>query len=174
MDTNVFISRFKSDDPYHKEASAIIRSLEKGELVAETSVFTILEVASVSGRLYRKSRNETVLDKKRAFVIKMIRKLGLLRPNFINIPGDKHVSIKGVQAILPSAFDEGILLSLECNLKTLDLIHLAAARYSKRMNNKLAAFVTGDEGFLSDKARLSGIIDMPILSPKEYVDSFGI
>jgi predicted nucleic acid-binding protein len=174
MDTNVFIARFKSDDPYHREASSIVRSLERGEITAETSVFTLLEVALVSGRLCRNRRGSTAPDKKKAFVIKMIRQLARLRPNFINIAGDKQASIKEVQANLPSVFDEGILLSLDCDLKTLDLIHLAAARYSKRMNNKLVAFVTGDEGFLSDKGRLSGVIGMPILSPKEYVDGFGI
>lgn len=172
MDTNVFMARFKSDDPFHAQAKSIARSLEKGEILAETSVLTLLEVASVSGRLYRKRKGDD--KRKKAFVIKMIRKLGRLKTNFINIAGDKQISIKGIQAILPCVFDEGILLSLQCDLRTLDLVHLAAARHSKRMNNELAAFVTGDEGFLSDKARLSGIIGMPILSPKEYVEGFGI
>jgi predicted nucleic acid-binding protein len=172
MDTNVFMARFKTDDPYHIQAKSIVRSLEKGEIQAETSVFTLLEVASVSGRLYRKRKGEDT--RKKAFVIKMIKKLAHLNTHFVNIAGDKQISIKGVSAILPSVFDEGILLSLQCDLKTLDLVHLAAARHSKRMNNELQAFVTGDEGFLSDKARLSGIIGMPILSPKEYVDGFGI
>ena len=44
MDTNVYIARFKSDDPYHAQSRSIIRSLERGEIQAETSVFTLLEV----------------------------------------------------------------------------------------------------------------------------------
>ncbi len=173
LDTNVFIARFKRDDPYHAHSKLIVEALERSKIQAETSVLALLEVASVSGRLYRVRRGE-VDKRKKAFVIKMLRRLSQLKMNFINIAGDKQMSVRGIRAMLPSIFDEAILLSLQCDLTTLDLIHLAAARHGKRMNAELTAFVTGDEGFLSDKIRLSGIIGMPLLSPKEFVEDFGI
>ena len=52
LDTNVFISRWKPDDAYYSEAKIIASSLQKGEISAYTSVLTLLETASVAGRLY--------------------------------------------------------------------------------------------------------------------------
>ncbi|MHB8567873.1 MAG: type II toxin-antitoxin system VapC family toxin [Nitrososphaerales archaeon] len=172
MDTNVFMSRFKPDDPYFEEARSIVEGMEKGELQAETSVLTLLEAASVSGRLYESRRGDG--RKKKIFVVGMLMRLATLRIRFVNIAGDSPIPVKGINASLPSIFNESILLSLQCSLKTLDLIHLAAGRHAKRMNSELDAFVTGDKGFLSNKKELSGIIGMPVLSPKEYVESFGM
>jgi len=175
MDTNVFISRLKSDDPYHVEAKAIVKSLEENEIQAETSVLALLEVASVSGRLYEAKKGERRGEKERkVFIVRILRRLAGIKPKFINISGDTQVSIRGVQASLPSVFNEAILLSLQSTLRTLDLIHLAAARHAKRMNNELGAFVTGDKEFLSNKKELSRIIGMPILSPKEYAEGLGL
>ena len=175
MDTNVFMSRLKPDDPYHSDGIAIVKSLEEDEIQAETSVFTLLEVASVSGRLYQaKTREERSEKERKAFVVRVLLELAGLKTKFINIAGDTPVAINGIQATLPSLFNEAILLGLQCSLRTLDLIHLAAARHAKRMNGDLGAFVTGDRGFLDNKKQLSEIIGMPILSPKEYVEGLGL
>lgn len=172
MDTNVFISSLKSDDPYHKASSSIVRALEKGEIHAETSVFTLLETASVSNRLYRTRKGN---DKRRKiFVIKTLKKFVDLGTKFINIAGDAPIPIRGISEILPNIFNEAIVLSLQCNLKTLDMIHLAAARHAKRMNSELGALVTGDGGFLTQKKELSELTKLPILSPEEYVEALGI
>jgi predicted nucleic acid-binding protein len=169
MDTNVFMARFKPDDPFHDEASAIIKMVEKGVVQVETSSFTLLEVASVSGRLYlnRKAGDE---KGKRVFVIKMLKRLQRLKTRFIHIAGDRNISMKGIDAMMPSLVDESIMLSLQCNLKTLDIIHLAAARRARSANQDLEALVTGDVGFLSDRMNLSKIVGMPVLSPKEYLE----
>ena len=175
MDTNVFISRLKSDDPYHLEDKAIVKSLEEDEIQAETSVLALLEVASVSGRLYEAKKGESRDEKERkVFIVRILRRLAGIKPKFINMSGDTLLSIKGVQASLPSVFNEAILLSLQSSLITLDLIHLAAARHAKRMNTELGAFVTGDREFLSNKKELSRIIGVPILSPKEYAEGLGL
>ena len=175
MDTNVFISRLKPDDPYYLEAKAVVKGLEHDELRAETSVLTLLEVASVSGRLYEAKRGARSKEKEReVFVVRILRRLAGLRTKFINIAGDTPVSIRRINTSLPSVFNEAILLSLQTSLKTLDLIHLAAARHGRRMNNELGAFVTGDKAFLSKKKELSEIIGMPVLSPKEYVEILGL
>lgn len=177
MDTNVFISRLKPDDPYHSETRAMIKSMEEGEIQAETSVFTLLEVASVSSRLYesRKTEGRRESEKERkVFIIRALRRIAGLKTRFIHIAGDTPLSVRGVQATIPSVFNEAILLSLQSNLRSLDLIHLAAARHAKRMNGELGAFVTGDEEFLADKKELAEIVGMPILSPREYVEALGL
>ena len=171
MDTNVFISKLKSDDPYHRAANSIVRALEKREIQAETSVLTLLETASVLSRLYRAKKSGE--EKRKVFIVKTLKRLSGLA-KFVNIAGDAPIPIKGMNASLPSIFNEAIVLSLQCNLRTLDLIHLAAARHGKRMNGELGAFVTGDGGFLSEKRGLSEVINMPILSPNEYASGLGI
>jgi predicted nucleic acid-binding protein len=174
LDTNVFISRLKPGDPYHPQAKTIARGLEEGELQAETSVITLLEVASVSGRLYQtRGRNRSERGRK-VFIVRVLQRLAKLRTRFINVPGDTRTSVKGIEANLPSIINEAISLSLRSTLRTLDLIHLGAARHAKRMNSNLGAFVTGDNEFLSRKKELSAIMGMPILSPKEYVEALGL
>ncbi len=175
MDTNVFISKLKPDDPYHSDAKTIVKSLEEGEIQAETSVLTLLEAASVSGRLYDGKKGERGSEKERKiFIVRVLRRLAGLRTKFISIAGDTPISVRGIQATLPSIFNEAVILSLQSTLRTLDLIHLAAARHAKRMNEELGAFVTGDKEFLSNKKKLSEIIGMPVLSPKEYVKGLGL
>ncbi len=175
MDTNVFISRLKPDDPYFSEAKAIVKSLEEDELHSETSVLTLLEVASASGRLYELKKGEKSREEERkVFIVRILRRLAGLGTKFVNVAGDMPLSIRGINANLPSVFNEAILLSLQSTLRTLDLIHLAAAKDAKRRNNDLGAFVTGDKEFLSKKKELSEIIGMPVLSPKEYVELLGL
>ncbi len=175
MDTNVFISRLKTDDPYYLEAKAMIRSLEEDELQAETSVLTLLEIASASSRLYEAKKGTKDGDKERkVFIIRILRRLAGLGIKFINIAGDMPLSIRGINASLPSVFNEAILVSLQSTLRTLDLIHLAAAKHAKRKNTELGAFVTGDKEFLSKKREISEVIGMPVLSPTEYVEVLGL
>ena len=176
MDTNVFISRLKPDDPYHSDAKTVVKSLEEGAILAETSVLTLLEAASVSGRSYDVKKGERGRNEKdrKVFIVRVLRRLAGLKVKFINIAGDTPISVRGIQATLPSVFNEAVILSLQSTLRTLGLVHLAAARHAKRMNEGLGAFVTGDNEFLSNKKRLSEIIGMPILSPKEYVKGLGL
>lgn len=169
MDTNVFISGLKPDDPYHHEAGLIMAGMKSGEIRGETSALTVLEVASVSGRLYRSKRPRTGGEKERkVFVVRALRRLGALKMHFVNMAGDGPAPIKGIEATLPSVFNDAILLSLRSPLRTLDLIHLAAAKHARLMNGDLGAFVTGDKEFLSNRSELAEIVLMPIVSPKEY------
>jgi predicted nucleic acid-binding protein len=174
MDTNVYISALKPDDPFHSDSKAIVKALEQNEIRAETSVLTLLEVASVSGRLYAAKKGNKSEKERKVFIVRSLRRLAGLKTKFINISGDTRLSIKGVETSLPSIFNEAILLSLKSTLKTLDLIHLAAAKHAKQANADLSAFVTGDRDFLSNKKELNEIMKMPVLSPKEYVDGLGI
>ncbi|MGB9660268.1 MAG: type II toxin-antitoxin system VapC family toxin [Nitrososphaerales archaeon] len=172
MDTNVFISSLKPDDPYHSEAKIITRSLVEEKIQANTSVLTLLETASVVSRIYEAKKGNQ--KERRIFVIKALRRLASFKINFIHITGDAPIAIRNIRADMPNIFNEAILLSLHSTLRTLDLIHLAAARYAKQMNRDLGAFVTGDSEFLSKKEELLKILKMPVLSPREYVQALGI
>jgi predicted nucleic acid-binding protein len=176
MDTDVFISRYKTDDPYHAEAYAITNALERGEIKAETSVLTLLEAASVASRMYHARKKEIAETQERrgAFVLKLLGRLAGLKVKFINLSGDVPVAVPGVEANVPRILNEATLLSLEAPLRSLDLIHLAAAKNGKEMNPELGAFVTGDGELLARKEELSRIIRIPILSPSEYRKGLGL
>ena len=174
MDTNVYISALKPDDPYHSPSKTIITALERNELHAQTSVLTLLEVASASARAYATKKGHKDQKERRIFMLRTLQRLAALKVKFINITGDTRSSIRGIEAILPSVFNQAILLSLRSTLKTLDLIHLAAAKHAKQLNDELDAFVTGDKALLSNKKELSEIMKIPILSPAEYADALRI
>jgi len=176
MDTNVFIAQLKPDDPYYLEAKTIAQQIQDNEIQAETSVLTLVETASVASRLYHASkRGEKGNNRERkAFTIKLLRRLTTLTTRFIHIAGDSPIAVRSIKTNLPEIFNEAIILSLQTPLRTFDLMHLAAAKHAKQMNPELAAFVTGDGEFLSRKQELSKIIKIAILSPKEYVDALGL
>ena len=175
LHTNVFISRWKPDDPYYSEAKIIASSLQKGEISAYTSVLTLLETASVAGRLYAHRMKDKGPEEKKMFIIKTIRRLAVLRISFIHLVGDIPLRLGNVKVDMPTLLADSIFLSFLTALRTLDLMHIAAARHAKQIDNeKLGAFITGDAELLARKDEISKIIGMPVLSPKEYVQALGL
>jgi predicted nucleic acid-binding protein len=175
IDTNVFISRWKPDDPNYSEAKIIASSLQKGEISACTSVLTLLETASVAGRLYAHRMKDRGPEKKKMFIIKTIRRLAALRIRFIHLAGDIPLVLGNIKVDMPTLLADSIFLSFLTALRTLDLMHIAAARHAKQIDSeKLGAFVTGDAELLARKDEISKIIEMPVLSPKEYVQALGL
>ncbi|HEX9846109.1 MAG TPA: PIN domain-containing protein [Candidatus Nitrosotenuis sp.] len=174
MDTNVFISALKSDDPYHAEAGRVASRLRKGEIQAETSTLTLLEVASVASRLYHRAEGSKDDHKRKTFVVKTLKTLAGLGIRFVHMSGDTPFAVGNIKTDMPNVFNESILLSIQTTLRTLDLMHVAAARHAKQNNRELGAFVTGDTELLRMKAQLSRITGMPFLSPREYVIDMGL
>jgi predicted nucleic acid-binding protein len=175
LDTNVFISRWKPDDPYYSEAKIIASTLEKGEISAYTSVLTLLETASVAGRLYAHRMKDKGPEEKKMFIIKTIRRLAALRIRFIHLVGDIPLRLGNVKVDMPTLLADSFFLSFLTVLRTLDLMHIAAARHAKQIDSeKLGAFITGDAELLARKDEISKIIGMPVLSPKEYVHALGL
>ncbi len=175
MDTNVFISRWKPDDPYYDEARIIASSLQKGDIIAETSVLTLLETASVAGRMYGHHIKDKGPEERNVFVIKTLHRLAALRIRFIHLAGDITLSVGNAKVTMPSLLAESIFLSFSNTLRTLDLMHMAAAKHTKETATKdLGAFVTGDQDLLVKKDMISKVIQMPVLSPKEYVQALGL
>lgn len=175
MDTNVFISALKPDDPYYSEAGIVVSRLRKDEIQAETSILTLLEVASVASRLYHRiegSKDDN--HKRKIFVVKTLKTLTGLGIKFVHMAGDTPFWMGKIKTDVPNIFNESILLSIQTTLRTLDLMHVAAARYAKQNNHEIGAFVTGDMELLRMKSQLSKISGMPFLSPKEYVRNLGL
>jgi hypothetical protein len=138
-------------------------------------VLTLLETASVAGRLYAHRRKDKGPEEKKMFIIKTIRRLAVLRISFIHLVGDISLRLGNVKVDMPSLLADSIFLSFLTALRTLDLMHIAAARHAKQIDNeKLGAFITGDAELLARKDEISKIIGMPVLSPKEYVHALGL
>lgn len=170
----MFISQLKPDDPYHSEALLIANGLRKGEVHAETSVLTMVETASVASRMYYHAMGSKASpDERKTFVTKTIRMLaGVVK--FVHMEGDSPIPLGSIRPYAPSIFSESILLSTQTTLRTLDLMHVVAARHARKNNGELGAFVTGDEDLLLLKEQLSKIAGMPFLSPREYVHGLGL
>ncbi|GEM_PF-2955829 len=173
MDTNVFISYLKYDDPYHSDAAAIVANLAKNEIRAETSVLTVLEVAAVAGRLFEHNIGRNMQEKK-IFIVKALQTLLELKINFIHIGGDTAFALGNIHIPMPSIFTDSIMVCMQAGLRTLDIMHLTAARHAKQMNSDLGAFVTGDRGIIDKRHELSKLIGIPLLSPSEYVKTLGL
>lgn len=172
MDTNVFISNLKPDDPYHVEAGIIANKLRRNELKAETSVLALLEISSVTSRLYARMHGMQNAMERKTFVIKALRMFTSLGVNLVHIAGDLPVALGSIKADMPSIFSESMLVGIQVPLRTLDLMHVAAARIAKQNNSELGAFVTGDAELLLLKNELSGLTGLAFFSPREYVQEF--
>src|SRR5712692_10327754 len=120
LDTNVFISRLKPDDPYHSQARTMVEGLGEGELLAEASVVPLLEVASVSGRLYDTKGGKRSERGRKVYILKALQRLARLKTRFINMAGDTQISVKDMEVNLPSIINEAISLSLRTTPRTLD------------------------------------------------------
>ena len=174
LDTNVFIASYKPDDVYHEESSAIIKALEQGEIRGQTSTLTLLEAAAVASRTIPIRKGDDEKEVRQSAVSKAILDISNLGLTFVHIPGDSSMPIDGSTIEMPAAFHQALLLASSVGLRAFDLVHLASARYSSLSHSDLSAFVTGDSDFLSKKKELTRILEMPILSPKEYVEGMGI
>lgn len=123
----------------------------------------------------RSSTNgEEEQDKRKMFVMKALKILTGLPIRFVHMAGDMPLAFGNIQTDVPGIFGESILQSVQTPLRTLDLMHVAAARYAKRKNPDLGAFVTGDTELLAMKEPLFQVIGMPFLSPREYVRGLGL
>ncbi|TLX98608.1 MAG: type II toxin-antitoxin system VapC family toxin [Thaumarchaeota archaeon] len=174
LDTNVFVASYKPDDVFHEASTAIAKALGRGEIRGQTSTLTILESAAVASRTIRIRKGDDERDVRRRAVGRAILNLSRLGLKFIHILGDSSTPMDSYKVEMPAIFHQALLLASDVGLKSFDLVHLAAARYSGQMDSNVGAFVTGDRGFLRKKKDLSRIIGMPVLSPKEYVEGLGI
>ena len=164
LDTNVFISKYKLDDPHHKSAESIIAALEEKTVEAYTSVLTILEVAATASRAYDGGSNSACgADPKMrrgVFISALLKRLVGLRIHFLHLKGDIPMRTVG-DIVLPSLFKDALTLSFKVGLKSFDLVHLSAAKYAKEtLEVQLTNFVTSDKDFLTKRRALNELLDI--------------
>jgi len=174
LDTNVFVASYKRDDRYHEESSTVLRAIRQGKIKGKTSALTILETAAVASRTIQMRKGDDEKDVRRKAVGKAILNLSKLGLYFVHMPGDSSAPTGGSRVEMPAIFQQALILASGVGLRSFDLVHLAAAKYSRLEDPELGAFVTGDADFLRRKGELAEITGTPILSPKEYVEGLGL
>lgn len=173
IDTNVLVSQYKPTDPFYKESLVVAKALKGGEIVGYTSPLTIIEACSFMSRHFPLRKGENTEEVTRQAISKVLKDLSKLRLRFVESPGDNSFSMDGQEVGMPALFHQALVFTTTA-LPTLDLFHLASAKYSSLSDSDIGAFITGDSDFLRRKKDLSQIIGMAILSPKEYVEGLGI
>lgn len=118
--------------------------------------------------MYYHTSKQVDPKERKIFVTKAVKKLGQIGIGFIHMSGEAFIELGDVHIPMPVIFNESMILSLETNLRTLDLVHIASAKHAKQVFHDLEAFVTADEEILSNKD-IARIIGMPVQSPGEYV-----
>jgi hypothetical protein len=123
----------------------------------------------------KKAGDEEERRGKKVLIVRALRELASL-VTFVNIPGDYRLAFaEGRRVVMPSIVGESIVQSFQSSLRSLDLVHVAAAKYARQVNSELAAFVTADNELLSSKRReILEITGIPAISPKDYVKSTGL
>jgi len=172
MDTNVFISRYKPDDPYHSSSSNILNGLEEGSLEGCTSTLTILEASCVASRMYDHrigAGSEEAVRERGRLISALLKRLTKLNLVFIQPAGDTRFSLDGFSVEMPAIFNASINLSYRLGLKSLDSIHLAALMYSENLlGREVPFFVTGDRDFLDRRRGLREITGCTFIDPTEF------
>jgi len=175
MDTNVFIARYKPDDPFHESCKRIVQGLNSGELEACTSVLTIVETACVASRNYEKSKKilterEIKTVSREKLISSLLKRLVKLNLRFINIPGETVLKIANKNIDIPILFKDALLMAYEIGLKSFDIIHLATLKYCiDVLSIPVEAFVTGDTDFLNNRKNLENLFGTIFITPDEYV-----
>ena len=168
VDTNVLLSQYKPTDVFHRQSVIIVAALKRGEVIGYTSPLTILEMVSFVSRNFPLKKGETPEEARNIAISKILKEISSFRLHFSSPSGDYSLKLDSDRDVLmPAVLGNALGLST-VGLKTLDLIHLGAAKYCKETVAQLAGFVTGDSDFLEKKI-LSVKIGVPFLSPEELV-----
>ncbi|MBI4416788.1 MAG: PIN domain-containing protein [Euryarchaeota archaeon] len=173
LDTNVWIARWKTDDPHHAACRRIVEGVSQGRLAAATSVLTVVEGASAfaryHGELDEATREAFPLDR---YVGEQTRRLLGLPLRWIHVPGDLELRVGETAVRLPALLREGLALATRTPRRTLDLLHLAAARYGREvLHLPLEAFVTGDRDLLASGPALRRLLGVPLEGPTAFAEA---
>lgn len=171
MDTNVWIARWKPDDPHHAASIRLVEAIQGGRIEAATSVLTLVEGAATFARRYRvlgqSTRERLPLE---AYVGEQTRRLLALPLEWIHVPGELELRLHGTAVSLPAILQEALALAAQTPQRTLDLLHLAAGRFGHQvLGLPLEAFVTGDRTLLQSGSSLRRILGFPLEDPTTYV-----
>jgi len=173
IDTNVLISQYKPKDIFYHESVCIVRALKQREVTGYTSPLTILEMVSFVCRNFPLKKGENPEDARRIALSKILNEIPSFQLQFISPVGDYSLKFDDIAVRIPAVLGNALGLATS-GLRTLDLMHLSAAKYCKETNTELTGFVTGDDAFLLQKRYLSERIGISFLSPEEFVKLLGL
>lgn len=173
LDTNVLVSQYKPSDIFYRESLIIIRALKRRGMRGYTSPLTLVEMVSFVSRNFPLKRGEKPEDAKKIAVSKILKEIASFQLEFSSPTGDYSLKLGDQDVRVPAIIGDALGMS-SAGLKTLDLMHLVAAKYCRETVPELSAFVTGDNDFLLQKRNLSERVGIPFLSPRELVRVMGL
>lgn len=177
MDSNVFLARFKPDDPYHASCETIVAELARGGLRACTSSLTILEIASVTSRTIEArsgSLRELGMQDRGRVISALVKRLMRLNLVFVDPSGDIRLPLKGKTVGMPALLHGALNLTYAIGLRSLDCMHVASLICaSNLLDEEVRFFVTGDADFLEKKKRLGEMTGSSFVDPDEFVRLMG-
>jgi predicted nucleic acid-binding protein len=178
LDTNVFISRYKPDDPYHSSSKRILAGLEAGSLRACTSPLTVLETACVTSRTYESRpgfASENGSKARGSVISALLKRLARLNLVFVHPPGDARFPVGECAVLMPAIFHLALNLSYKLGLRTLDCVHLAALMYSRSvLDEEVSFFVTADSDILERRRELREMTGCTFADPDEFARLAGL
>jgi len=178
MDTNVFLARFKPDDPYNRSCETIVGELGRGGLRACTSSLTILEVASVTSRTIEArsgSLREPSMQDRGRVISALIKRLMRLNLVFVDPSGDVQLPLEGKSVGMPTLLHSALNLTYAIGLRSLDCMHIASLICAGNLlDEEVRFFVTGDADFLDKRKRLGELTGSSFVDPDEFVTLMGI
>lgn len=175
MDTNVFISRYKPDDPYHSSSKKILAALEAGSLRACTSPLSLLETACVTSRTYESGVASGQGQGRGPVISALLKRLAGLGLAFVHPPGDARFPVGEATVTMPAILHLALNLSFRLGLRSLDCIHLAALMHARSaLEEEVGFFVTGDRDFLDRRKELREVTGCSFADPDEFASIAGI
>lgn len=175
MDTNVFISRYKPDDPFHSASKRILEGLEAGCLKACTSPLTVLEAACVTSRSYEDRPGSGSGPGKGPVISAVLKRLARLGLVFVHPPGDTRFPVGGDAVLMPAILHLALNLSFRVGLRSLDCVHLAALIHSRSvLDEEVSFFVTGDSEILKRRRELREVTGSAFADPEEFAGLAGL
>ncbi len=170
------MARWSPEEPHYTTAKKVFRAV--GDLTVEgwTSVLTTLEASAVAVRQWGQLPEEFRARWSRADVVaENLSRLWRASLRWIQVPGDITLELTQGEIRMPAVFGEAIGLCPEAPLKTLDLLHLAAATYANRvLEANLQRFITLDQDFLRLKGELAGLTGMTFETPMDLVRALNL
>ena len=151
----------------------MVDALKGGEIIGYTSPITVVEACYFVSRNFPPRKRESGEEARAKAVAKILQELGKLRLVYASPSGDYPLPLDGRGLVMPPMLHQALTLTF-LGLRTLDLLHLASARHARRTGEDLRGFVTGDNDFIDNRRALANVIDMPILSPRDLVETAGL
>ncbi len=173
VDTSVLIAKYKTNDKIHNPSVKILTSINANFVISHIS---LVELASVISRQIENINFNKEIDEKIGqlnfkerimFLLNYIvhdNKLQIIQHNgFENLPFITENQIF-------SDYSRAMIQSADTSLRTLDNLHLGAAKNLMVVKNyKIDYFVTGENEILSKKRIISQYLDILVISPHDLV-----